>query len=191
MMTRAMDHSPGFFDGVDTKIVESLTQTASKHLRLKVPSKAQGLEASADRFRHKVVLEKRMMALLPFHISLWQLLQTDSSKIKDKDLKSIVEDGKKRLTENPDDFKSWRVLASAYAYLGKLKESEDTLRTALQRDKEFMEGWYMMGALLYGVDRLEDASNCLAQANELDSENELLRKFYTHVSTFALVFGKK
>jgi tetratricopeptide (TPR) repeat protein len=191
MMTRAMDRSPGFFDGVDTKIVESLTQTASQQLGLKVPPKAPGLEASADRFRHKVVMEKRMMALLPFHISLWQLLQTDSSKIKDKDLKSIAEDAKKKLTENPDDFNSWRVLASAYAFLGKLKESEDALRNALQRDRVFKEGWYMMGALLYGVDRLEDASKCLAQAAELDSENELLKKFYTHVSTFALVFGKK
>ena len=191
MITRAMDGSPGFFDGVDTKIMESLLQTASKQLRLKAPSRAAGLEASAERFRHKVVIEKRMMALLPFHISLWQLLQTDPSKIKDKDLKSIVKEAKKKLDENLDDFKSWRVLASAYAYLGKLKETEDILRTALQRDREFMEGWYMMGALLYGVDRLEDASKCLAQAREFNSENELLTKFYTHVSTFALVFGKK
>jgi tetratricopeptide (TPR) repeat protein len=191
MITRAMDNSPGFFDRVDTTIVESLVQTASKQLRLKVPSRAAGLEASADRFRHKVVLEKRMMALLPFHISLWQLLQTEPSKIKDKDLKSIVKDAKIRLNENPDDFKSWRVLASAYAFLGEMKESEDTLRIALQRDREFMEGWYMMGALLYGLDRLEDASKCLGQANELDSENDLLRNFYTHVSTWALMFGKK
>ncbi len=175
-----MANSSFFNSKVDQTIVRSLTKTALKQLRLGEPPKSDPL--GVKQFRYMIILETRMMALLPFHISLWQLLQTDSAEMNDKELKSIEKEAKTSLKEDPDDIRSLKLLSSAYAFRGKLREASNVVKSALLCDKNLAEGWYMLGAAFYGLGRVQESFKSLTKATELDPSDKLLDKFHLQVS---------
>jgi tetratricopeptide (TPR) repeat protein len=136
---------------------------------------------AADQYRWRAVLEERMMMLLPFHNVLFKLLDRDPHTLRGKELDKIAKECKKKIETNPDDKDSWLLWASANAYANMMREAEDVLRKALTHDKDFPDAWFMIGALLYGFGRIQDASKSIAQSLELDPSNTLLHKYQKYI----------
>ena len=139
---------------------------------------------SMDEFRKyftRVLIRERMLMLFPFHQKLFELLEQDPITLTHKELKKIAKESKKKVEKTPDDLDSWRLLASTYAFLDAMVESEAVLKIALEHDQSFSDAWYMIGALLYGFKRFQDADKALAQAGRLNPSNNLLREYHLRV----------
>ncbi|MHA1909081.1 MAG: tetratricopeptide repeat protein [Candidatus Thorarchaeota archaeon] len=169
-----------FFDDPNILILRSLESRAQEQVGL-MPEHG----GAVNQYRWNPVLEERMMMLLPFHNVLFKLLDRDPHTLRGKELDKITKECKKNIATTPDDRDSWLLWASAHAYANKMTEAEDVLRKALSHDRDFPDAWFMIGALLYGFGRIQDASSSIAQSLELDPSNMLLQKYQKYIDNKA------
>ncbi len=169
-----------FFDDPNILFLRSLEARAQEQVRLR-----SELGEAVSQYRWKTVLEERMMMLLPFHNALFRLLDRDPHTLQDKELNKTAKECKKKIETNPDDRDSWLLWASSHAYTNKMNEAEDVLRKALSHDRDFPDAWFMIGALLYGFGRIQDASRSIAQSLDLDPSNMLLQKYQKYIDNKA------
>ncbi|MHA1951009.1 MAG: tetratricopeptide repeat protein [Candidatus Thorarchaeota archaeon] len=165
-----------FFDDPNILWLRSLEARAQEQVRL-----GSELEISANQSRWRVISEKRMMMLLPFHNVLIKLFDRDPHSLRGNELNKIAKECKKKIDTNPDDRDTWLLWASAHAYANKMTEAEDVVRKALTLDRNFPYTWFMISALLYGFGRIQDASKSIAQSVGLDPSNKLLQKYQKYI----------
>lgn len=165
-----------FFDDTNILWLRSLEARAQEQVSL-----GAELGVATNQYRWKVVLEKRMMMLLPFHNVLIKLFDRDPHSLRGNELNNIAKECKKKIETNPDDRDTWLLWASAHAYANKMTEAEDVVRKALTHDRNFPDTWFMISALLYGFGRIQDASKSIAQSVGLEPSNKLLQKYQKYI----------
>ncbi|XP_017880228.1 tetratricopeptide repeat protein 7B isoform X2 [Ceratina calcarata] len=75
---------------------------------------------------------------------------------------------------NPSHIKSLQHLGLIYHYLGSQRLAEKTLRDAAKIDPNSHQTWYNLGKVLESLGEVEQASDCMATALEVETTNPIL-----------------
>jgi len=105
--------------------------------------------------------------------------------LSDKQLKMIEKESKKILKKESDNLKNWGLVAASQNYRYKQRDAGKTLVKALEENGGWAFGWYMLGAILYGADKLAASIEVLDNAMSLYPEIPYLKEIHSWVTAKA------
>ncbi|MGY5876902.1 MAG: hypothetical protein RTU30_14225, partial [Candidatus Thorarchaeota archaeon] len=132
-------------------------------------------------YQDGVEIEAELLQKIPFWINIREYLHAEPESISESVLKEGVKSAEKKTKENKSDIESWMRLASCYFYLKDIKNSEGVLKAAILHCTESAELWFMLGALLWPLDRPEESMEALEKAHSIDPQNKLVGKYYGYI----------